>query len=333
MISTDKLVIMEVGGDYDNPRPYSDLLNVCREMGLGENVVGFMTAARIRRVLTVQEAEVNGIRAVTVVTAGLTNMVMAGEPRSVSATGDNFKPGTINIVSVSSEPLNLAGMSNAIITLTEAKAAALMDLGVRATGTTTDAIAVCCPPGEGRQYAGTATDVGLAMARATRRAVLESLIRNGDGPRPKDFMTRLEEEGITVDEMWNTALELHLPHSMWKVEEMRRRFEDYLNGLRNDVNVNALIYAALLLEQRGYSGQIFGLSPGEFGADPVHLLADEMLAMALVQYLAGTRGLYEYIRYERHKPGIIGQLGPFRDDIVAALIGGIMSNIHNSLIK
>lgn len=179
LISTDKLVVMEVRRDYDNPSPQTDLLAVCREMDLGEDVVGFMTAARIRKVLTVREAEVNGTRAVTVVTAGLTNMVVAGEPLSHSVNGDIYKHNTINIISVMSEPLNMAGMINAVITLTEAKTAALMDLGIRATGTTTDAIAVCCPPGEGRQYAGTATEVGLAMARATRSAVRESLIKNG----------------------------------------------------------------------------------------------------------------------------------------------------------
>jgi len=64
----------------------------------------------------------------------------------------------------------------------------------------------------------------------------------------------------------------------------------------------------------------------------MHLVADEMLGMALVEYLAGTRGLFEYTRYDKKKPGVLKELGPFLDDIVGALIGGTMSKIYTDLL-
>jgi phosphatidylglycerophosphatase A len=49
--------------------------------------------------------------------------------------------------------------------------------------------------------------------------------------------------------------------------------------------------------------------------------------------VAGTKGLFEYVRYDKKKPGILGTLGPFLDDIVASLIGSIMSRIYTELLE
>ena len=54
--------------------------------------------------------------------------------------------------------------------------------------------------------------------------------------------------------------------------------------------------------------------------------------MALSQYIAGTN-MFEYVRYDKKKPGVLGVLGPFLDDIVASLIGGIMSRIYTELLE
>ena len=67
--------------------------------------------------------------------------------------------------------------------------------------------------------------------------------------------------------------------------------------------------------------------------DPVHLLADELLGIALAQYIGGTKCLFEYIRYDKKKPGILSKLGPFMDDIVASLIGATMSTIYTEILE
>jgi phosphatidylglycerophosphatase A len=63
----------------------------------------------------------------------------------------------------------------------------------------------------------------------------------------------------------------------------------------------------------------------------MHLVADEMIGMALAEYIA-NEGLFEFTRYDKKKPGVIKGLGPFLDDIVGALIGGTMSKIYTDLL-
>jgi alpha-ribazole phosphatase CobZ len=135
-----------------------------------------------------------------------------------------------------------------------------------------------------------------------------------------------------MDELWSAAKELYYPNPDWDTEDIRRRFVDHITMLRNDVNVNSMVLAAALMEDEGNRDNIHGLGRGEFQKDPVHLVADEMLGIALAQYLAGTRGLFEYTRYDKKKPGVLKTLGPFLDDIVGALIGGTMSKIYTDLL-
>ena len=70
------------------------------------------------------------------------------------------------------------------------------------------------------------------------------------------------------------------------------------------------------MEDMGNRDEMFGLDNGRFHQDPVHLVADELLGIALAEYIAGTKGLFEYVRYDKKSPGILETLGPFLDDIV-----------------
>ena len=338
-IETDTIFIYEVPLGYDHCCPEEDMQRVCRKFGIPEDAVCFMTAANVKRVLTVKKEEVNGVRAIAVATAGVTNAVYAGERLSQEVIDtlpkhrSGYRPGTINILAVADLPLQDCGLANALITVTEAKAAALMDAGVSGTGTTSDAISVGCPPGEGSKYCGTATDVGVAIARAARSAVAESVRKWGNGKKPKDFVTRLDELGVGEDELWEAAYALYVPNPDWNEGTIREMFFRNLSILRKDINVNAMMFSAINMEEMGMRDAMFGLDKGRFMEDPVHLVADELLGMALSQYVAGTKGLFEYIRYDKKKPGILGTLGPFLDDIVASLIGSIMSRIYTELLE
>ncbi|HIJ00216.1 MAG TPA: hypothetical protein HA366_01635 [Candidatus Methanomethylophilaceae archaeon] len=341
---TDTFVIIEVPKLYDHRNPTEDMEAVCKDLGLPDHAVGFMTAAEIRLVLTVCDSEYDGAHCKAVVTAGLSNHVKAGDiitdmPERLSKSLEKAKErkqrySTINIIAISDSPLSMAAKMNASIVVTEAKTVGLQSLGHEETGTTSDAIAIVCPSGEGRlSYCGTGTSTGIAMARATREAVSRALRNREDFPEPYSFVKALEEFDVTPQSMWDAAMELYIPHPDWDPEDLRRRFRSLLSVYEKDINVNSLVMGAVLLEKWGSQDRIYGLNRGEFSRDPVHLLADEMLGMQLAQYIAGTRALFEFHRFDRHKPGCIGRAGPFIDDILCGLIGGIMSSIYTEMFE
>ena len=207
------------------------------------------------------------------------------------------------------------------------------DGGVCGTGTTSDALAILCPKGETGKYAGTASETGIAVAKAVRSAVAQSTRKwNKQSGRAKTAFEKLDELGVGEAQMWDAALGLYFPAPGWELETVHSMFKRHLKNLEKDVNVNSMIYAAIRLEEQGNAMKLPGLED-MFQDDPVHLVADELLGIALSQYIAGTKGLFEYIRYDKSKPGILGTLGPFLDDIVGSVIGSVMSNIYTELLE
>ncbi|WP_297500102.1 adenosylcobinamide amidohydrolase [Thermococcus sp.] len=148
----------DYSGDYRK-----DCLAFEREHGL-KDFVGFMTAADIEKVLSIAKSG----NVTAYVTAGITNPAIAGEEPPP------WKPGTINIALVIEEGLTVGAMANAIMTATEAKTYTLLKLGYNATGTTSDGIGIFAFEGN-KEWAGTATELGLNIGRAVRKALEESL--------------------------------------------------------------------------------------------------------------------------------------------------------------
>ncbi|NJE84394.1 adenosylcobinamide amidohydrolase [Thermococcus sp. CX2] len=152
------MVHKNYSGDYKADCRRFELENGLRDY------VGFMTAADVRKVLSI--SRVRSVEAY--ITAGVTNPAIAGE------VPPPWKPGTINIALVINEGLTVGAMANAIMTATEAKTYTLLRLGYNATGTTSDSIGVFAYPGE-KEWAGTATELGISIGKAVRKALEESL--------------------------------------------------------------------------------------------------------------------------------------------------------------
>lgn len=110
------------------------------------------------------------------VTVGLGNKARAG----AELPADSLYPGTINTIVVINGGLTDSAMVNAVITATEAKAAALQALGIlvegqSATGTTTDAVLIAATcRGKTYNYAGTATVLGYLIGRTVYEAIMHS---------------------------------------------------------------------------------------------------------------------------------------------------------------
>lgn len=149
----------------------------------------------------------------------------------------------------------------------------------------------------------------------------------------RDIRDVLLEMGITVDEMVSAALELYFPHPGVETrEKAEQKFREELDLALSDPNLALLIYAGVLLEAEGLKGTLPNLKPLDYEADLTFLVADEVLGMAVAKYIGGYKGLFDYVRYDKAKPGLLGRLGPFMDDVVAGLIGGVSSNMYTRAV-
>jgi len=138
----------------------------------------------------------------------------------------------------------------------------------------------------------------------------------------------LAKEGINLEDLINTALEMYIPHpKLGTKEEMVRKLREGFKKTFQDVNVCALVIAGLCLEEAGKKGLIPGLSEKEYEKDPVHLIADELLGIQIAQYIAGSRALFEFERFDKKKPGILKTLPPIMDDVIGGLIAGVLVKV------
>src|SRR5437667_6194965 len=134
--------------------------------------VGLLTSAWTEKACVAQ-AEAHGIRALAVITVGLSNRVAAGLDRAAA-----WSPSTINTIVVVDAVAEAAALVNTVITATEVKTLALTSAGVRcadgrlASGTSTDAVVVAATGrGQRCRFGGPVSDLGAVVARAVREAL------------------------------------------------------------------------------------------------------------------------------------------------------------------
>ncbi|MGK5743260.1 adenosylcobinamide amidohydrolase [Micromonospora sp. URMC 103] len=150
---------------YDRDDPADHLAALAADLGLDGPGVGLLTGVDVAEVITRTDA---GVRAWA--TVGLGTPVLAAEPAPAALVE---RLGTVNIVVHVPVRLGDAALVNAVATATEAKAQAITELGLAATGTPTDAVTVLCPvDGPESAYGGPRSTWGAPLARAVHAAVL-----------------------------------------------------------------------------------------------------------------------------------------------------------------
>jgi len=96
----------------------------------------------------------------------------------VTAGVENPNEMTINIILVLESRVSRSGLLNAIITATEAKSKALLDLGYNFTGTNTDAVIVLSTmKGRFERFTGPATSLGKKIWKCVSIGVKDSIER------------------------------------------------------------------------------------------------------------------------------------------------------------
>lgn len=159
----------QVPPSYNRRDPDVHLGEIAGALSLPGSGIGMLTAADVR---SARQRTEQGVAVLA--TVGL------GHPRRAAAPTETELPaeqqpaaGTINLVALLPVRLADAALVNAVGTATEAKAQALFDLGLDATGTATDALAIACPAsGPPEPFGGPRSPWGARLARAVHAAVI-----------------------------------------------------------------------------------------------------------------------------------------------------------------
>jgi alpha-ribazole phosphatase CobZ len=137
-----------------------------------------------------------------------------------------------------------------------------------------------------------------------------------------------------MQDLIDTALEMYVPHP--GVETPKKAaaiLEEELNEALSDPNIATLITAAFHAQEDAEKGLIPGLSVDYFMSNPAGLVADELFGIAIATYIAGAKGMFEFVRFDQAKPGILKRLGPLTNDPIGALIAGAASNMYTRASK
>ena len=155
----------------------------------------------------------------------------------------------------------------------------------------------------------------------------------GDAIGNPPLLRYLEERGVRLEDLVETALELFVPHPGVEDREKATNIilDEFKETLR-DVNVSTLVVACYRAEEDAKAGLIPNLTKERFMGRP-GLVTDELLGMTIANYIAGARGIFEFVRFDQTKPGILKTLGPITNDAIGGLIAGCSSNMYSQATR
>lgn len=143
--------------------------------------------------------------------------------------------------------------------------------------------------------------------------------------KKKNVLLLLNTKGVTQAEMTKAAMALYTPYSgvdsNRSKKEIEGRFIDEIKKQCADPNVSLLIQAAIYLDNE------YTLDDMEKQIGPAFIIADELIGMAITEYIGGKKALFNFVRYDQKKPGILSELDVFLDDAIGGLIAGCMTKI------
>ena len=153
---------------------------------------------------------------------------------------------------------------------------------------------------------------------------------NGSGPPLLEY---LEKRDVTLGDMVEAALCMFVPHpGVENKDKATAILVDELYDALSDVNVSTLVVACYRAEEDAKEGRIPGLTRERFLGRP-GLVTDELLGMTIANYIAGARGIFEFVRFDQNKPGILSKLGPITNDAIGGLVAGCSSNMYTRALR
>jgi adenosylcobinamide amidohydrolase len=182
---------------------------VYKVIGKSEDKVSFLFTGADMDNLAIKRKRFKEMEVYALVTAG----VKSNAVRMSVDEGRFYEPGTINIILLPNMKLTTRAMTRAVISATEAKAAALQDLDIRssetprihqATGTGTDNIILVEGTGKQVDNAGGHSKMGELIARAVYEAVQDAVYKQNGIVTQRNIFQRLKERKISVFDLINS---------------------------------------------------------------------------------------------------------------------------------
>ena len=240
---------------------------VCAELGLGPDETAVLGTAANMVYAAHRTATFDGLRVDAFTTAGVAgNAARAGDPAAWTETDEGWRrvsppPGTINTILLIDCPVTPAAHARAVVTMTEAKSAALADLAVPsrysptiATGTGTDQFCLAAPlDPERRSKESTSPHVKLGeiIGVAVKESVAEALRwQNGlEASYTRGLFHALGRFGLTEARAMERLAEL-LPAARYELLDKNRKAVFFEPG------VGAAAYALAAVVDRIRCGTI-----------------------------------------------------------------------------
>jgi ABC-type Fe3+-hydroxamate transport system substrate-binding protein/adenosylcobinamide amidohydrolase len=177
--------------------------HVLEVIGVDPEQASFLFTGADMGNLSVQKQSYKDMTIHALVTAGVKSNAL----RMSRDTGGYYEPGTINIILLPNMKLSSRAMHRAVISATEAKTAALLDMDVRsayspkkhrATGTGTDNILVAEGTGRVLDNAGGHSKLGELIARAVHAGVRDAVRQQNGLVADRSVFHRLRERNISL---------------------------------------------------------------------------------------------------------------------------------------
>ena len=241
------------------------ILDSSKKFGVTGDFVSMVTAARVKNFALASKREGDlGVSVIATAADDEGNTCDHAESAGEPIDGQVVETGTINIIVIIDGNPTDSCLVSSIITSTEAKSAAMLELDIRsrysgtaATGTITDAIVVAetCK-GPSVWFGGPASKLGQLVASCTRQAVLEAIMKGRECSPKRSLLDRLAARHLSVEK---------IAHELAKIERFNANSEKLSaiisSMIQSKPQYAAVLFSAVKLDEEVQNGTL----PPEFG--------------------------------------------------------------------
>ncbi|WP_297982534.1 phosphatidylglycerophosphatase [uncultured Methanobrevibacter sp.] len=129
-------------------------------------------------------------------------------------------------------------------------------------------------------------------------------------------------EGILIGDLIEAGFALL--ENVEESDDLKEELEKILVKNFSDKNINGLLMSAIRLEDDLNNKRIREI---DISKKEIHFYPDELIGISIANQIAGTKGVLNFRRYSKNKPGILYGLGPILSNAFAGLIAGSMTKL------